>query len=64
MNLLILEKYLHQKDLEQIFDEQNVHVDEQGRAAEETVLKIQTDKVSFDQLLFSLGKGHSWSVQE
>lgn len=37
--------------MEQIFDEQDIHAGEQGKAAEETVLKIQTDKVSFDQLI-------------
>lgn len=64
MNLLILEKCFLQKDLGQTFDEQDVHVGKQGKEAEETVLKIQTDKVSFDQLLLSLGKGYSLSVQD
>jgi len=41
LNLLTLEKCFLQKDLDQIFDEQGVHVDEQDKAAEETALKFK-----------------------
>lgn len=47
LNLLILETCFLQKDLDQIFDEQDVNVPEQDKATEETVLKFKLTKSVF-----------------